>query len=200
VSRPIEVIEGLGVTEQSLVASLHGLTDETARQPSLLPNWSVGHVLTHLARNADSVVRRLEAAVRGEIVDQYPGGFAGRSAEIEMGASRSARDLVTDVALSGSRVIDACATLDDEAWDALSRDVSGLLRPSRDVLFSRWREVEVHRCDLGLGYTSAHWPPLMVATWLPSEMAVLPERTDPSALLAWIIGRGEAPPLSQWGK
>jgi len=35
--------------------------DATMRRPSRLPSWTVGHVLTHLARNADSVVRRLEA-------------------------------------------------------------------------------------------------------------------------------------------
>ncbi len=45
------------------------------RGPSLLPEWSDGHVLTHLARNADSVVRRMEGAARGELVDQYPGGL-----------------------------------------------------------------------------------------------------------------------------
>ena len=31
-------------------------------RPSLLPGWTVGHVLTHLARNADSMTRVLVAA------------------------------------------------------------------------------------------------------------------------------------------
>jgi maleylpyruvate isomerase len=35
-----------------LLASFDGLTDEVAAGPSLLPDWSVGHVLTHIARSA----------------------------------------------------------------------------------------------------------------------------------------------------
>ena len=54
--------------------------------PSLLPEWTRGHVLTHIARNADSFVRVLEAARRGEVVTQYEGGVAGRNADIEAGA------------------------------------------------------------------------------------------------------------------
>jgi len=50
-----------------LRATLAGLTDADARGPSLLPGWSVGHVLTHLARNADSLVRMLKAAARGDV-------------------------------------------------------------------------------------------------------------------------------------
>ena len=54
--------------------------------PSLLPGWTRGHVLTHIARNADSFVRVLEAARRGEVVTQYEGGVDGRNADIEAGA------------------------------------------------------------------------------------------------------------------
>ena len=45
---------------------------------TLLPEWSVGHVMTHLARNAEAMVRRVEAATRGEVIDQYAGGVEGR--------------------------------------------------------------------------------------------------------------------------
>ncbi len=38
--------------------------------PSLLPGWTRGHVLTHIARNADSFVRVLEAARSGR--DRHP--------------------------------------------------------------------------------------------------------------------------------
>src|SRR5919206_1227017 len=80
-----------------VVSTLSGLTDTAARRPSLLPGWTVGHVATHLARNADSHVRLLEAARRGEVADQYPGGAAQREAEIEAGAGRPAAELVADV-------------------------------------------------------------------------------------------------------
>ena len=51
---------------------LHRMLDEMlgagrldAPAPSRLPGWTVGHVLTHLARNADSMVRVLGAAEAG---------------------------------------------------------------------------------------------------------------------------------------
>ena len=58
---------------------------DSSPRPSLLPDWTVGHVLTHLARNADSMDRVLEAAERGDVVERYAGGGAGRDAEIEAG-------------------------------------------------------------------------------------------------------------------
>jgi maleylpyruvate isomerase len=95
--------------------TLVGLTDAGARRPSLLPNWTVGHVLTHLARNADSHVRMLEGARRGEVADQYPGGNEQRAADIEAGAGRPAADLVADVAGSAGRL--------EEAWAATPEEV-----------------------------------------------------------------------------
>ena len=61
------------------------------------PGWTVGHVLTHLARNADSIVAGAAAAERGEVVDRYEGGGAGRDAEIEAGCGRPAAEQVADV-------------------------------------------------------------------------------------------------------
>jgi maleylpyruvate isomerase len=87
----------------------------------------------------------------------------------------------------------------DDGWDRLSRTVDGVLRPARAVVFSRWREVVVHHTDLGLGFSVADWPPALVSLWLPDALAGLPARTDPSALLAWTVGRGPAPDLQPWG-
>ena len=50
-----------------LIGTARSLDDAAVREASLCPPWSRGHVLTHLARNADSVVRRLEGAMRDEI-------------------------------------------------------------------------------------------------------------------------------------
>src|SRR5579883_2263142 len=80
-----------------LLETIDGLTDDDARRPSLLPGWSVGHVLTHIARNADGNRRMAEGAARGESLAQYPHGAAGRAADIEAGAGRPAADLIADV-------------------------------------------------------------------------------------------------------
>ena len=61
------------------------MSDPDMGQPSNLPGWSVGHVLTHLARNAESMCVRIDAATRGELVDQYVGGADARAAAIAVG-------------------------------------------------------------------------------------------------------------------
>ena len=193
---PNEWINGCLEAHAALARDLVGLTDTAARQPSMLPGWSVGHVLTHLARNADSVVRRLEGAIRGEVLDQYQGGLAGRSAAIEAGANRSAAELVADVTATATAVDVLITTLPNQAWDASSRTSRGVLEDSRHVVFSRWREVVVHHGDLGLGPVPL--PAALVNAWLPMELAALAQRCDPAQLLAWVIGRGPAPELDPW--
>jgi maleylpyruvate isomerase len=195
---PTEWIAGCTAAQAALSADLDGLTDEQAGGPSALPGWSVGHVLTHIARNADSVVRRLEGAARGEMLDLYVGGLKGRAAAIEAGASRPAAELVADVRISSAAAEQAFATLPDKAWDATSRSSRGVEEDGRAVVFSRWREVAVHHGDLGLRPGGVPLPPALVEAWLPQELDTLAERTDPAALLAWILGRGPAPSLAPW--
>jgi maleylpyruvate isomerase len=193
---PLVWIDGCLAAQASLDDGLVGLNDETARSPSLLPEWSVGHVLTHIARNADSVVWRLEGAARGELRDQYPGGLEQRRDDIEAGAGRPAEDLVAEVRDSSAAVARVVADLPEQAWDAPSRTSRGVVEPSRQAIFSRWREVVVHHGDLGLG--PVQLPPALVGAWLARELPRLDERTDASALLAWVIGRGDAPELAPW--
>src|SRR3954471_17344691 len=101
---PTNVFAGIRASHAVLHDRLAGLDDATARRPSLLPGWTVGHVVTHIARNADSVVRRLAGAVGGRLVPQYPGGLDGRTREIEDGAGRSAAELLADLVRSDDAV------------------------------------------------------------------------------------------------
>jgi maleylpyruvate isomerase len=198
--RPDAWVAGCVAAQAALDAALVGLDDAAARRPSLLPGWSVGHVLSHIARNADSVVWRLEGAARGELRDQYPGGLEQRSAEIETGAGRPAAALVEDVHRTSDAVTRAMAALPDAAWDAPSRTSRGVVESSRDVVLSRWREVVVHHADLDLAPVPLPLPlpAELVDAWLPRELPRLAERTDPARLLAWIVGRGDPPDLAAW--
>lgn len=195
---PEREIAGIIVAHSALSVTLDGVTDAVVRRPSLLPGWTVGHVLTHIARNADSAVRRLHGAARGEIVDQYAGGAEGRERDIEEGSGRPADELVADVRSTAAAVETAIGEFPDDAWDNLTRGVSGNLAPAYRVVYSRWREVEVHHVDLGLGYSNADWPKTLVEATLPDILEKLPQRCDPAALLAWAIGRGDAPKLESW--
>lgn len=179
--------------------TLQKIDDQTVRAPSRLPGWTVGHVLTHLARNADSVVRRLDGAAAGELVDQYPGGPAGRAAEIEAGHGRSAAEIIADLTAADDAVDAAFARATPDVWRGTVRAGDGRLIPATQLLFSRWREVEVHHVDLGLGYGWQQWPDGLVARWLPILLDELPGRADERALMAWTLGRAPVPELRPWG-
>ncbi|MEO5900630.1 MAG: maleylpyruvate isomerase N-terminal domain-containing protein, partial [Ilumatobacteraceae bacterium] len=151
-------LQGVRTAQAVLIERLTGLTDAQARQPSLLPDWSVGHVLTHIARNADGFRGMVEAAGRGESAPMYPGGMAQRNGDIDAGAGRSATELVADVTTSDAALESAWDALDDDAWQrGAGVAVTGPI-PMRDVPGRRWREVAVHHADLGLGYAWSDWP------------------------------------------
>ncbi len=195
-------VAGAAAAHQWLLAMLDksvaaGVLDGSA--PSRLPGWSVGHVLTHLARNADSIGRVLAAAERGETVFRYAAGQ--RDAEIESGATRPADELVADVRATIWRLEQAWST--HTRWDGRSREGPDRELEVSQLVFARWREVEVHRVDLGLGYEPADWPAeyvrkdlrLMEMRWnarRPMGMTGLPPEAlaaPPHERLAWLLGR-----------
>jgi maleylpyruvate isomerase len=182
-----------------LRATVEHLAEEDMRRPSVLPGWTVAHALTHLARNAGSIVRRLEGARRGELVPQYEGGSEGRAAEIARDVQRPGAAVLADLLTASASVDDALRDFRDDAWDRPILLGSGEQRPAAHLPASRWREVEVHHVDLGLGYTHEDWDDAFVSRFLPGVMAAVPERADARALLAWGFGRGAAPVLAPWG-
>jgi len=156
-------IDGCAAATALLLRTIESLTDEQARRPSLLPGWSIGHVLTHVARNADSVVRMVEAAQRGEIVWQYAEGQ--REREIEEGSGRSARELVDDVGCAADAVARTWAATSDAVWATGMCKVRAGDCPINLVPLRRWREVELHHADLGLDFRYAD----MSAAYLARE-------------------------------
>ena len=88
----------------SVFADIDGLSDAQAREPSMLPGWSRGHVLTHLARNADAMVNLLTWARTGDETPMYP-SREQRNADIEAGSGRPASDLVADVHATHERML-----------------------------------------------------------------------------------------------
>ena len=190
------VVAGCTASHQRLLVTLDQLDDETARRPSQLPGWTIAHVVTHLARNAESHVRILQGALVGRSVEQYPGGYEQREADIDAGAGRPAAELVEDVRATARELEKTWARMTARAWDGhgLGR---GRPWPCRELPFHRWREVELHHVDLGLGYGYVDWPEEYVIRELPRALATLPSRlTDGTArrqLVAWLVGRAKDP-------
>lgn len=137
--------------------AIAGMTDAQARQPSLLPGWTRGHVLTHYARSADGVRGCAESAARGEPAVQYPHGLDGRARDIELGAGRSATELVTDVSNSQAALMAVWSTLPDDAWDAIAQVPAGE-RTIAELVPVRRRELLVHLVDLDTGVVPADLP------------------------------------------
>jgi maleylpyruvate isomerase len=195
---------GAARAHRAVVATLHDLTDTRVMEPSLLPGWTVGHVATHIARNAEGHVRMLDAAVHGEIAAMYPGGPEQRTGDIEAGARRSAAELLSDVATTATRLEAAWAALPEDAWARHGITIAGEMTMA-DLLFIRWREAAVHHADLGLGYTWKDWDgdyvrldlarlTMLWASRRPMGLTDLPPEamsvTDHQRL-AWLLGRGE---------
>jgi maleylpyruvate isomerase len=149
-----------------LVASAERLTPEELAGPSLCDGWTRGHVLTHVARNADSLVNLLTWARTGVETPQYPDDET-RDAEIEAGAGRPLADLIADLQAASARFAEAMAEVPDGAWDVEVRWRSGKAAPARGIPVARLREVEIHHVDLDAGYTPAHWD----AAFVEREMA-----------------------------
>ena len=167
--RPTYLLDQVEASTALLLRRVTGLTDRVAHGPSHLPRWTRGHVLTHLARNADAQCRMIGAALEGRIVEQYEGGQAGREREIQEGAGRSGSQLVDDVRESSARLRVICDGLPDDAWGLTQQAAAGRRSIERGAR-SRWREVEVHHLDLDMEYTSEEWPAAFVEEFLPGTI------------------------------
>lgn len=196
---PYEDIGGCHRAHVRLGEVVGALSDDDVVRASCLPGWTVGHVLVHLAHNARAMERRIDAAARSEIVDQYPGGLAGRTAAIERDAERSPEEIRRETVESAEQLDRVFAGLDEEVWERPVRTVAGTEHPVALLPFRRWREVEVHLVDLGCGVTPHDWPDGLVDRSLTGLIAGLSDRAEHRALVAWLLGRGPAPDLEPWG-
>ena len=146
----------LGESADRLLATADGLDDAQAAAASRLPGWTRGHVLTHLARNADGFRNLLAWARTGTETPMYPSEEA-RDRAIEAGAGRSATELAADVRASTAAFAGAAEDLPAGAWDApVAR--RGVTFPARGILPRRLSELEIHHVDLGAGYEPGDWP------------------------------------------
>jgi maleylpyruvate isomerase len=161
-----------------LLTSAGQISDQQAREPSLLPDWSRGHLLTHLARNADSLRNLLTWARTGVTTPQYSNPDE-RSEGIERGAGRPAAELLADLEESAAALDAAAASLPAEAWAAQV----GWGHAGWFTLWRRLTEVEIHHVDLGLGYSPADWPVAFAIYGLEQTASHLSDARSPAVVL-----------------
>lgn len=176
-------------TERLLTAAAELNNDSTAG-PSRLPGWTRGHVLAHLARNADALVNVLAGR------PMYPSAEA-RDADIERDAPRPPAAHLADLRESAARFEAEAAVPAD--WSRTVTLRNGVTDSASRVPFRRWVEVELHHVDLGVGYELEDLP----AEFVQREISFLTARfsgnpdVPPTRVSdgtrAWSTGRKGAP-------
>ncbi|MEU8536715.1 maleylpyruvate isomerase family mycothiol-dependent enzyme [Streptomyces parvulus] len=202
-----------------LLTAVGKLDNASVTESSRLPGWTRGHVLAHLARNADALVNVLAGR------PMYVSGEA-RDADIERDAPRPLDDQLADVRESAARFQATGAAPAD--WSRTVELRNGVTDSASRVPFRRWIEVELHHVDLGIGYELEDLPAEFTAretgfladrftghpdvpptrltdgthAWRTGREADAPEVTvtgTPADLLGWLAGRREGAALAVTG-
>ncbi|MEV6009214.1 maleylpyruvate isomerase family mycothiol-dependent enzyme [Streptomyces sp. NPDC051976] len=189
-----------------LLDAVAALSDAALAEPSLLPGWTRGHLLAHLARNADSLVNLLTWARTGDETPQYASGEA-RDREIEEGAGRPLDAQLADLRATARRWAEAAEQVPPPAWAAQVAMRSGRVIAAAEIPWRRLVEVRLHHVDLGIGYTTADLP----ADFAGRELALLADGLvghegvaavrlrDTDSGAGWDIGAADAPDLTVSG-
>ena len=179
---PVTDIRGARAAHQVLLRTVKKLRDADIARPSLLPDWTMGHVLTHIARNADGHCNMFDGAAVGEVFAQYPGGTTQRIDEIEHGARRGAAEIIDDLETTIAELEARWEAATDEMWaTGRCRSFTGEM-PIAIQPFRRWREVEVHHHDVGAKFSWRDWSEAYTERELDTTIGTLGSRLAEEAL------------------
>ncbi|SDG90686.1 maleylpyruvate isomerase [Lentzea fradiae] len=157
------------------------LDESAVRGDSLLPGWSRGHVITHLARNADALVNLLTWARTGVEHQAYT-SRTDRDADIEEGAHRLLQVIRADLDSACQRFDTACRELPAHAWRAEVSAPKGQPIPAAKVPLLRLREIWIHLIDLDAGIGFDDLPADFVREFLDDAVEQFAGRVDPFAI------------------
>jgi maleylpyruvate isomerase len=177
-----------------LLSAVAEMDDASVAEPSRLPGWTRGHVLAHVARNADALVNVLA----GRPMYAPPGQ---RDADIARGAPRALEEQLTDVRESAARFQEAGTAPAD--WSRTVELCNGVTDTASRVPLRRWIEVELHHVDLGIGYELEDLPEEFVQREIefltdrfrghPGVPALLIRQDDGRGIPTGRSGEGEDP-------
>jgi maleylpyruvate isomerase len=181
-----------------LLATCAVLDDATA--PTLCEGWSRGHVMTHVARNAEAIGRLTSWALSGVPQEMYPGGTVARDAEIEAGATRPVDELTDDVRDTTLALAPQLEQLEHASLAVDEVQMRGGYRVAATTLpFIRLREVVYHHVDLDAGFTFADVDPGLLARFIDDAVSRLRMGSHPPAMRittdeggTWSVGQPTA--------
>ncbi|MFG3641376.1 maleylpyruvate isomerase family mycothiol-dependent enzyme [Micromonospora sp. NPDC047762] len=179
---------------------------------SLLPGWTRGHVLAHVARNADGFVNLLTAARTGAALPMYA-SLDARTADIEAGSSRPPAAHLDDLRRTADLFAEAVAAMPADAWAATVQARKGPW-PAALLVWGRLREIEVHHLDLAADYRAADWSETFAHRLLreaashhamgptPPSMVLRLDGSEHEVVIGGRVGApvvaGSAPDLAVW--
>ena len=185
--------------DQALVRTVDGLTDADYAAASLLPDWTRGHVVAHLALNAEGLAGVLHGAHVGEPRPMYASSEA-RDSDIAELAGEEPAALRERLLGSTAQFSQALGAMHEGDWDGrFERTPGGPDFALANVALMRVREVEIHHADLGAGYAAADWPDdfrtvlleSMTKRPYPAPFSVRPTDLDHT----WHYGEGDGGPV-----
>ncbi|MHA6619410.1 maleylpyruvate isomerase family mycothiol-dependent enzyme [Pseudonocardia sp. DLS-67] len=197
----------MGSGTELLTRAVDALPDDALRAPSALPGWSRAHVVAHVARNAEALIRLATWARTGVESPMYP-SREHRAAEIETSAQSSVDVLRAELTGTAEELDAALAALDGTTWKAEVRSALGRPIPAAEIPWMRVREVWLHAVDLDAGVAVADVAPDVVDTLLDDSTGTLSAAEGcPAAVLAptdrertWALGPASGDPVQVRGE
>lgn len=192
------LLELIRRADHSLVRTVDGLPEAAYAEPSLLPDWSRGHVVAHLALNAEGLSRVLTGAHTGQPATMYDSSEA-RDADIDELAATPVAGVRARLLTATTSFEQAVGAMHDEDWGArFERTPGGPSFAVANVPLMRVREVEIHHADLGAGYSPGDWSTKFAVLLLES----MTKRPYPAPFTAeatdlgrtWSYGDGDGGP------
>ncbi len=204
----------MGAGTELLTRAVDALPDDALRAPSALPGWTRAHVVAHVARNAEALIRLATWARTGVETPMYP-SREHRAVEIESSAQAPVDVLRAELCTTAEELDAALAALDTTTWQAEVRSALGRPIPAAEIPWMRVREVWLHAVDLDAGVSVVDLAPDVVDSLLDDSAGTLSAAEGcPAALLAptdrdrtWTLGpasdhpvqvRGEAASVLGW--
>lgn len=165
---PLELIAR---ADNALVRTVDALPADAFVEASLLPGWTRGHVIAHLALNAEALERVVRSFEAGTPEAMYESDQA-RDDDIDALAQEERSEIRNRLMSSTtclSRVLEASRTIGEDAL--FERTPGGVMCPVADIAVLRLREVEIHHADLGVDYGPDDWSTAFAVMLLDSLTA-----------------------------
>ena len=178
---------------QRLVRTVDGLDDQALAAHSGLPDWTRGHVVAHLALNAEGLAGVLEGMRTGRPTTMYASDDR-RDSDIDDLAGAARSELRARFLGGTTRFTEAVDHFPEEHWpESFERTPGGRTFRYTAVPGMRLREVEIHHVDLAAGFDPTGWSDAFAAHLITSMVKRHPSERSFRVLAndlarTWVIG------------